>query len=256
MANQEIETDPWVDHQLTEFLHPDDNWTPNRSKALANLYHRRRSRLRRIWIGVPLATTLSVSALFIIPTTRACAQDPVACVEGFLTNPKTDFKQLGSATAPTTVEIYLDYECPPCAAFFANVLPALETEYVKTGKLELIFRDMPIARHSHARLAARYANAAGRFGYYQAAAKQIFATQSTWSKTGDIESQLAPVLPPAILQKVHALVQKDDAAIDADLALAEENHLTRTPSLVIVTNGKRQLIPGDNTLAAIKSYLQ
>jgi protein-disulfide isomerase len=263
MANQEIETDPWVDRQLTTFLLPDQGWRPNETKAMAALAERRhatQTRVKRWWVGLPLATSLAGLTLFFIPAPRACAQSPAVCAERIWTAMiagrvlQTDFKRQGSPSAPITAEIYLDYGCPPCATFFRDVLPQIETEYVKTGKLQLVFHDLPNARHRYADLAARYANAAGQLGYYSAATKQIFSTQSLWSATGDVASQLALVLPPEIMTKVKSLAASD-ATITEDQAKAQQDHINRTPSLIVVTEGKRQLLPGDNTLASIKAYL-
>ena len=34
-----------------------------------------------------------------------------------------NFKESGSPTAPVTVELYTDYECPACRAFYMETLP-------------------------------------------------------------------------------------------------------------------------------------
>jgi protein-disulfide isomerase len=262
MANHEIRTDPWVDQQLTNLLLPDNNWMPNEAKALAALHsrHTGRSSVRRWWIGVPLATSLTGAALFFIPTPRACAQNPVGCAERVWASMvagrtvQNGFKQVGSQSAPVAAEIYFDYECPPCATFFREVLPKLQAEYVHSGKLKLIFRDLPIARHHYANLAARYANAAGQFGYYDAARKQLFETQGIWSKTGDIELQLAQVIPAEIMSKMRPVAASEGSLIEDQIS-AEQNHINRTPSLIIVFQGRRQIMPGDNSYASIKAYL-
>jgi Thioredoxin len=256
MANHEIENDAWVDGQLKTFVQQEDGWQPSETRGLNILREKQQAGPHRWWISIPLAATLA-GAMFVIPATRACAQSPLVCMQQLWIG-ENSFKELGSKSAPATLEIYLDYECPPCAAFFTNVLPAIEAQYVETGKLRLTFRDLPVARHSHARLAARYANAAGRLGYYQIAAKQIFATQSIWSKTGNVESQLALVLSPAILQKVRDLVLNDpqlEERLDADIKVAAENHVNHTPGLVLAIGDKREALPADNTLALIGSFL-
>jgi len=54
---------------------------------------------------------------------------------------QANFKEIGSAKAPITVEIYADYECPHCRALYMEVVPSLIAEFVKTGKVRLIHRD-------------------------------------------------------------------------------------------------------------------
>lgn len=73
----------------------------------------------------------------------------------------THFKEFGSPTAPITVEVYTDYECPACAVLYQQAIPMLVSQYVQTGKVKMLHRDFPLTQHPYARLAARFANAAG-----------------------------------------------------------------------------------------------
>jgi len=52
-----------------------------------------------------------------------------------------NFKESGSATAPLTLEVYTDFQCPHCREFYMAVLPSLTTEFINTGKVRLIHRD-------------------------------------------------------------------------------------------------------------------
>jgi protein-disulfide isomerase len=263
MANQETETDPWVDRQITDFLLAEQGWQPDAIKArtaLNELRLVRHARFKRWWVGLPLATSLAALALFFLPAPPACAQNPALCAERLWTVmiagkvTRTDFKRQGSRSAPLIVEIYLDYGCPPCAEFFRDVLPQIQSEYVKTGKVQLVFRDLPNPRHRYADLAARYANAAGQLGYYPIATRQIFLTQALWSADGDVASHLASVLPADVMIKVRSLAA-NGATLVEDQASAQQDHINRTPSLVVVSGARRQLVPGDNTFTSVKTYL-
>lgn len=48
---------------------------------------------------------------------------------------------LGSETAPVTLIEYASTMCPHCRDFHAQVLPAIKTKYVDTGKVRFIFRE-------------------------------------------------------------------------------------------------------------------
>jgi protein-disulfide isomerase len=170
----------------------------------------------------------------------------------------TNYKQSGSPTAPLACEIYTDYECPACAALYRDVIPLLVTQYVLTGKVRMLHRDFPLSQHAFAMPAARYANAAGQLGHYDEVVDQLFRTQVLWSTSGDVDSQVAAVLPPGVMEKVREMVKKDshlDETVDADLLTGHQDHLTQTPTLVIVSNGKRQLISGVPNFAMLQSYL-
>jgi protein-disulfide isomerase len=167
-----------------------------------------------------------------------------------------NFREAGSANAPITCEIYSDYQCPACAAFFRETMPRLAEEYVQTGKIRIVHRDFPLPQHRYAHMAARYANAAGRLGQYDAVVKQLFATQHLWEATGEIDTQVAQVLPPGLLAKVRDLVKDDqEALVNADIGKAREDQIRQTPSLVVVINGKRQVIAPIPTYSLLKMYL-
>jgi protein-disulfide isomerase len=157
-----------------------------------------------------------------------------------------NYKLSGASTAPILCEIYTDYECPSCANFYADVVPQLRVDYVATGEVRLLHRDYPLTQHQYARLAARYANAAGEAGQYEIAVEQLFRTQSSWAVTGDVDNQIARVLPPDVMDHVRELVHSDshlDDTIAADLAQGRTDQLNRTPTVVLVMHGERRVLP-------------
>jgi protein-disulfide isomerase len=169
-----------------------------------------------------------------------------------------NFKESGSASAPITCEIYSDYECPGCAQFFFGTLPKLVADYVDTGKVKLVHRDVTLPMHAHARLAARYANAAGQTGHYDVVVRQIFQTQGSWSGNGDIDAQVADVLSPEAMESVRELVKNEprlDDTVDADMNMARGDQIRMTPSLVVVWKGKRQVIAPISSYELVKQYL-
>lgn len=52
--------------------------------------------------------------------------------------------RLGKADAPVTLVEFADLKCPFCADFSNDVLPALIDRYVKTGKLQIVFKPQTI----------------------------------------------------------------------------------------------------------------
>ena len=49
---------------------------------------------------------------------------------------------LGSAAAPVQVVEYADLQCPYCALAAKDVLPTIIREYVRTGKVQIVFRGL------------------------------------------------------------------------------------------------------------------
>ncbi len=72
----------------------------------------------------------------------------------------------GDADAPVTIVEWSDFECPFCARFHQQTLPSIEEEYIKTGKVKLVYRDFPLSFHPNAQKAAEAAECAGEQGKY------------------------------------------------------------------------------------------
>jgi protein-disulfide isomerase len=169
-----------------------------------------------------------------------------------------NFKESGSPTAPITMEIYTDYQCPACRNLYMTVLPSLNADFVATGKVRLLHRDFPLQMHSFSKLATRYANAAGTIGKFDVVANQIFVTQPEWEQNGNVDAAVAKVLSPADMEKVRALVKSDthlDDSVTRDVAMGTQDQLRETPTIVIVAKGKREVISGGMPYNILKAYL-
>ena len=72
---------------------------------------------------------------------------------------------LGADTAPVTVEVFEDFQCPYCGRFTAQVEPQLIAAYVQPGLARLEFRDLPFLGEESrwASVAARLAEQQDRF---------------------------------------------------------------------------------------------
>jgi protein-disulfide isomerase len=75
---------------------------------------------------------------------------------------------LGNANAPVTVIEYGDYQCPYCAQFFSMIQPVIIKNYVNTGKVRVVFRDLPFlgAESTAAANAAQCAEDQGKLWAY------------------------------------------------------------------------------------------
>lgn len=72
----------------------------------------------------------------------------------------------GDKDAPVTIVEWSDFECPFCGRFYQQTLPSIEEEYIKTGKVKLVYRDFPLSFHANAQKAAEAAECAGEQGKY------------------------------------------------------------------------------------------
>jgi protein-disulfide isomerase len=70
--------------------------------------------------------------------------------------------KVGPDNAPAKMLVFSDFMCPYCGSFASQIEPQLKTEYVNTGKMQLVFYDFPLGgSHIHSFLAARAARCAG-----------------------------------------------------------------------------------------------
>lgn len=73
----------------------------------------------------------------------------------------------GDPDAPVTVYEMADFQCPACRTFALEVMPVLDREYVRTGKVRFVFINLPLTQiHRHAAAAAEAAMCAGRQGKF------------------------------------------------------------------------------------------
>jgi protein-disulfide isomerase len=86
----------------------------------------------------------------------------------------------GSPTAPITIYEMSDFQCPWCARFWRETLPALEREYVATGKARLIFVNFPLPMHANAVPAAELAMCAARQRRFWQVHDLLYRHQARW----------------------------------------------------------------------------
>ena len=166
----------------------------------------------------------------------------------------------GNPSAPIKIEVFSDFQCPACQAFYQRSIRNVLTEYADTGKACLVYREFPLQMHSHAREAAHYGHAAMRVGLPQwvQVADALFDNQQTWGASGDIESVIAKVLSKSDLDALHQELGNKaslDAAITADINLGIQRGVNSTPTFFVTANGKTQKVAAAVQYPILKRYL-
>lgn len=67
---------------------------------------------------------------------------------------------LGNKNAKVTLIEFSDFECPFCKKFFLETFPKLKKEYIDTGKVKFVYRDLPLDFHQNAHKEAQAAECA------------------------------------------------------------------------------------------------
>jgi protein-disulfide isomerase len=91
----------------------------------------------------------------------------------------------GAADAPVTIVEYASFTCPHCATFHEGPYKSLKADYIDTGKVRLIYRDVYFDRYGlWASMMARCTGPKAFFGIVD----QLYASQSEWTGAGgDVE---------------------------------------------------------------------
>jgi protein-disulfide isomerase len=163
----------------------------------------------------------------------------------------------GSKTAPVTMEIYSDFQCPACKQLFKTTNQPLMDNYVNTGKVYLIHRDFPLPMHAYSRLAASYARAAAHIGKFDAVEQALFQNQEKWEANGDVKGIVAAVLSVADTKKVQALVDGKtlEPLIDKDKQAGQVIPVNQTPTTVFRHKGQTYPYAGVMSYDILKGFL-
>ena len=73
----------------------------------------------------------------------------------------TGWYAMGRDDAPVTVVEFTDYQCPFCRRFQNDSFTQLKKDYIDTGKVRFVSRDLPLEFHPNAPAAAMAARCAG-----------------------------------------------------------------------------------------------
>jgi protein-disulfide isomerase len=86
----------------------------------------------------------------------------------------------GADSARITIIEVSDFECPYCRAFFDSTYTRLDSAYVRTGKVKMVFFAFPLPGHREAYPAAKAAMCAAVQGRFWPMHDRLFGTQRQW----------------------------------------------------------------------------
>lgn len=144
----------------------------------------------------------------------------------------------GDSLAPITIWEFSDFQCPFCRDFWRDVLPALEREYVASGKVRLIYVNLPLSQiHPNAVRAHEFAMCVAREKRFWPFHDLLYRHQDNWARLPDPSAYFRGLVdsvglkPQAIggCADTHALAWVVSGEADA----ARKAGISNTPSFVI-----------------------
>ena len=171
---------------------------------------------------------------------------------------------LGDPNAPLTIVEFSDFECSYCRRFYEQVMPKLKRDYIDTGLVRFVHKDLPLPFHPHALPAAAAARCAGEQNRYWELHASLFKQQNCLSCKGVLgiaaEQELDTSKLQACMERKSTL-----ALINANRSEASLHNISATPTFVIgptQSNGSLDgqiiegALPWDTFKSTIKTALR
>ena len=183
----------------------------------------------------------AVSALALI---ALAGMGLAACQQQKAAAPATaDEMSMGSPNAKVTVVEYASAGCPFCARFNNEVFPAFKSQYIDTGKVHYVFREVLVGGGSEQAMGAAgflLARCAGNDKYFTVL-DQVFHAQDEIYRSGDIKAGLLKIAKANGMsdKQFNDCVDNNDAlvAVNARNEKAAKDGVDSTPTFFI--NGKK-----------------
>lgn len=162
----------------------------------------------------------------------------------------------GATDAPVTIFEVADFQCPACRDFFLNTLPALDRDYVATGKVRIVFVNLPLVNiHPNAAAAHEFAMCAAAQNRFWPVHDLLYRHQPRWAPLPDPSAYFGTLADSAGVDRTR-LGQCIAGGDMRQLVVAEgngavRNGITSTPSFVI----EGGLISGSIPMASLAPVL-
>lgn len=198
---------------------------PNRSVGHSTLY---------LW---PLGSALLFVILLVIVIKRNTAQPAIVTAQPDLPAAWIDRTTLGNPKAKVVIEAYEDFLCAHCRVWHNTVQPQLLEEYIKPGKVRLVFHNFPVTKASPgpqmAALASQCAADQNAFWPYH---DQLFAVQQQGESAFRFEQMVAYADHLGLVQTqfTHCLSTfAHQAAVDSAVQSGLARGVTGTPTFFL-----------------------
>lgn len=162
----------------------------------------------------------------------------------------------GDPDAPITMHEYASLTCSHCARFNTAVLPEFEEEFIKTGRVKIVFHDFPldgvaVRAHQLARCAPD--------NQYFPLLDMMFKAQSSWIASDDPLAALVGLaglagITPEMANACFAEEALVDGILQARLEASEKHEIQSTPTFIF--NDDEERIVGSQPIDAFRRVIE
>jgi protein-disulfide isomerase len=143
---------------------------------------------------------------------------------------------IGNKDSKVTLMEYASFTCPHCAQFHQDVFKQLKKDYIDTGKIKFVYREVYFDRYGL--WAAMIARCGGEMRYF-GISDILLSTQKDWAGTDD------PAVVVENLKKIGRTAGMEDAAMGACLDNAD---MAQAMVTAYQTNAEADKVEGTPTL--------
>ena len=201
-------------------------------------------------VAILVATLLALLSQLGAGGSSASSEDVGKLYAGIPQNGTT----LGKSTAPVTIYLYEDFQCPYCGQFSRQMFPQLVEDYVRGGKAKLISEPLTFLGPDSVE-ASRAALAAGEQNRYWPYSSLLFENQGEENSgyvTNSFLTNLAKQTPGLDVSKWDAM--RKGNAVESELyeaqAKARSAGVDSTPTLIFSGSA------GQQTIVELREYDQ
>lgn len=181
------------------------------------------------------------------PAAAPTSADPAQVVESLFAGIEQQGVALGSPTAPVTLVEYADLQCPYCAQWAREALPTLVEDYVKTGKLRIVFHGLAFIGPDSDK-ALRTAIAAGQENHLWDVVHGLYQSQGL-ENAGWVTDELVTEIAAGVrgLEAQELLGARWESSVEAEMkraaAAARAAGINGTPVFQVgPTGGRLELV--------------
>jgi protein-disulfide isomerase len=225
----------------------------------------RERRRRRLWLigacavvaAIVVAIAIGVSQSDSGPTAKSLAADR-AETNALLDGIPQQGIELGGHSAPVTVTEFADLQCPFCRQYSEKVFPTVVRDYVRTGKVRMVFRGLQFIG-SDSIVAARAAGAAAQQNRLWQFVDVFYKNQRD-ENSGYVRTKFLRQIGQAAGLDV-AQLERDATTEAVQRQLTEANAeadrfgIKSTPSFLVSTAGRQPIRLKSPSLGDLRSKL-
>ena len=164
----------------------------------------------------------------------------------------------GDPEAPLVVVEFSDFQCPACAKHALQTQPAVDKQFVDTGDILWVFKNLPLQEHPQAAAAAVAAECAGEQGKFWEMHDALFAAVDRWA-VDDPDAALAKLAGELKLDSTKfASCLGGRQALERVMAdvYDAQGIVSTTPSFIALYGGTGTIYRGATSVDAFQETLQ